>query len=106
MDKRAAPTGSMTIPCTSWTLQGPSNKDLVIFEIYMTIFNFIKKKHSLYQLNIMEHICGYCCTLPKLKVPSWTFMDTKMHPLNGPCKSDFRQPLVKKGPPESLHGPN
>ena len=36
-------------------------------------------------------------------------MDLHEHPngpLDRPCKADFRDPLVKKGPPGSFHGPN
>ena len=27
-------------------------------------------------------------------------------PQNGPCEANFRGPLIEKGPPGSLHGPN
>ena len=40
--------------------------------------------------------------IPRLRGPSWTFMDTQMDPQMDP---DFRRPLVKKGPAGSLHGP-
>ena len=84
-----------------WALHGPSNKDLSRF--YKAMFIFSKKIHSLNPLNVMKHVNGHCCTLPRLREPSWTFI---LHghpngPINGPCKAYFRGPLVKR----ALHFP-
>ena len=55
---------------------------------------------------ILEHFFGHCGTLSGLKGPSWTFMDLRMDPKMDPARQIFRGPLIEKGPPGSLHGPN
>ena len=57
-------------------------------------------------------VCGGSCRMGALWYftnAQGTLLDLHGHPngpLNGPCKADFRGPLVKKGPPGSFHGPN
>ena len=67
-----------------WALHGPSNKDLSRF--YKAMFIFSKKIHSLNPLNVMKHVNGHCCTLPRLREPSWTFLDTQMDPWMDPAR--------------------
>ena len=65
--------------------------------------------HSATPLNILENFFGHCGTLPGPRGPSRAVMDHHGPPnglQNGPCEANFRGPLVKKGPPGPLHGPN
>ena len=39
------------------------------------------KKHSQNPHNIMECGFGHCCTLPRLREPSWTVIDNQMDPV-------------------------
>ena len=39
--------------------------------------------HFLNPLNIMEHVYGHCCTSPRFREPSWTFMDPKIDAIKG-----------------------
>ena len=54
--------------------------DLGIFEILQGSFYLFFKINSLSPLNIIEHVFGHYGTLPSLRRPSWTFMDTQMNP--------------------------
>ena len=45
----------------------------------------------------MEYVYGHCCTLPRLKEPSRTFIDTQMDPLIDPARLILGD-LGEKGP--------
>ena len=36
--------------------------------------------YSLAPLTMLEHLLGHCPTVPRLRGPSWTFMDPQMDP--------------------------
>ena len=44
--------------------------------------------HSLAPLTMLELFFGHCGTLPRLRGPSWTFLDPKIDP----AKDNFRGP--------------
>ena len=85
-------TGSMTSP--SLGLTGSFKRTLWFSRFWKAVFTFSRKLHSLNPLNIMEHVYGHCCTSPRFREPSWTFMEpqmeTKMDParliLGDPCR--------------------
>ena len=83
--------------------------DQMIFEKNPGFVNLLFIVHSAAPLNIIEHFFGHCGTLPG---PRGTYCTVMYHhgppngPQNGPCKANFRGPLVIKGPPGPLHGPN
>ena len=56
-------------------------KNISNFEI-LHFFLKISVMFTFYILHYtkLEHFCGHCGTLPRLRGPSWTFMDPKMDP--------------------------
>ena len=42
--------------------------------------------YSLAPLTMLDHLFGHCPTLPRLRGPSWTFMDPKMDPRMDPAR--------------------
>ena len=44
----------------------------------------------------MEHIYGHCCTSPRLRKPSGTFMDPKMDPKIDPTRLILEDPCRLK----------
>ena len=44
-------------------------------------------------LTMLEHFCGHCGTLPRLRGPSWTFMDPKRDPKMDPARLIPGDPL-------------
>ena len=96
----------------TWSFNGPyrdPKMDQMIFEKIPGFVHLLYIVHSAALLNILENFFGHCGTLPGPRGPSWTAMDPHgppNGPQNGPCEANFRGPLVEKGPPGSLHGPN
>ena len=50
----------------------------------------------------MEHVYGHCCTSPRLREPSGTFMDPKMDPKIDPPRLILEDPCRLK----ALQGPS
>ena len=63
-----------------WALQGPLKGPCGLRVPGKAVFTFSKEIHSLYPLNIMEHVYGHCCPSPRFREPSWTFMDPQVDP--------------------------
>ena len=80
------PTGSMTSHGPSLGLTGSFKRTLWFSRFCKAVFTFSKKIHSLNPLNIMEHVYGHCCTSPRFREPSWTFMDPQMDPKMDPAR--------------------
>ena len=92
----------------TWSINGhyrDPKMDQMIFEKNPGFVNLLFIVHSAAPLNIIENFFGHCGTLPG---PRGTYCTVMYHhgPPNGPCKANFRGPLVIKGPPGPLHGPN
>ena len=51
---------------------------------------------SLALLTILEDLFGHCPTLPRLKGPSWTFMDPQMDPKMDPARLISGDPGSKR----------
>ena len=61
--------------------------DLIISEpISGCIYHFYIAHHLLAPPTILKHFFGHCRTLPRLKGPSWTFMDPQMDPKTDPAR--------------------
>ena len=50
----------------------------------------------------MEHVYGHCCTSPRLREPSGTFMDPQMDPKIDPARLILEDPCRLK----ALQGPS
>ena len=50
----------------------------------------------------MEHVYLHCCTSPRLREPSWTFMDPQMDPKIDPARLILEDPCRLK----ALQGPS
>ena len=50
------------------------------FRDFWENFWFFYILHSLAPLTMLEHLFGHCLTVPRLRGPSWTFMDLQMDP--------------------------
>ena len=44
----------------------------------------------------MEHVYGHCCTSPRFREPSWTFMDPQMDPKIDPARLILEDPCLLK----------
>ena len=84
-----------------WALQGPL-KGPCDFQDPARLFLPFLKIHSLNRLNIMEHVYGHCCTSPRLREPSETFMDPQMDSKINPVRLILEDPCRLK----ALQGPS
>ena len=50
------------------------------FRDFWENFGFFYILYSLAPLTMLEHLFGHCPTVPRLRGPSWTFMDLQMDP--------------------------
>ena len=50
------------------------------FRDFWENFRFFYILYSLAPLTMLEHLFGHCPTVPRLRGPSWTFMDPQMDP--------------------------
>ena len=87
----------------TWTFNRPyraPKMDLKIFEpLSGCICYFYIIHYTLYilaPLTMLEHFCGHCGTLPRLRGPSWTFMDPKRDPIMDPARLIPGDPLQKR----------
>ena len=56
------------------------------FQDFWENFGLFYILHSLAPLTMLDHLFGHCPTLPRLRGPSWTFMDPKMDPRMDPAR--------------------
>ena len=75
--------------------------DLTIFEKNPGFVYHLYILHSLAPLNILEDFFGHCGTLPRLREPSWTFIDPPMDPKIYPVRLILGDLWYKK----ALQGP-
>ena len=75
--------GSKTILGPSWDPKRPLKWTLWFLRKFCDFwenFGFFYILHSLAPLTMLEHLLGHCPTVPRLRGPSWTFMDLQMDP--------------------------
>ena len=69
---------------------------------YQKLIHMVRKTRGNFPLNIMEHVYGHCCTSPRLREPSGTFMDPQMDPKIDPARLILEDPCRLK----ALQGPS
>ena len=62
------------------------------FRDFWENFGFFYILYSLAPLTMLEHLFGHCPTVPRLRGPSWTFIDPQMDPHMDPLR------LISGGP--------
>ena len=101
-DTRADPKGSMTSLDPLLHPTRSFKRTLWFSRICQPVFTFLQKTFSKNPQNIMKDFVDHCGTLPGLRGPSLTFMDTKMDPYIDTARLILGAPWWKRG----LQGPS